>query len=799
MKGSIKKAAIALVFTAALAAAGNLDAQGTQFKIANPEKGYPTKRLGRDVSVDGDTLIAGAPYTDMNEIESSGTALVFRRDETQGWTLEAELVPDLADPFEFFGCSVSISGDTAIVGAFSRDSQTGASYVFTRTGGVWTQQSKLTASDAAVGDHFGWSVSISGDTAVTGAYLDDHVVENAGSAYIFTRSGEAWTQQAKLTASDPGVDDRFAYSVSISGDTAIVGAFEDDDNGSNSGSAYIFSRSGTVWTQQSKLTPDDGREFDIFGYSVAVSGDTVLVGSPESDQGASNTGAAYVFTCSSSVWTQQAMLLPGDAAENDGFGFSVAVTGDTAVVGSISDDEREIDSGSSYVFTRSAETWNEQDKLVAEDGKSHDQFGKSVSVSGDTALVGAWYNDHDGADSGSVYVFTRSGGLWTHEAKLGSESAEGDEFGYAVEISGETALIGAPFDDCEDNVTGSVYVFSQSDGIWTRQAKLTPPKTDDCHFFGSSICFSNDTALIGSILKYSFEYNSGPVYIYTRSDGLWEQQQKLTSPDADPYNSFGVSLSISGDTAVVGSCCDQEGGARTGAVYVFTRSDGTWTETAKLTASDAADNDFFGYSVSISGDTIIIGAYGKDGTESGEGAVYVFIQSGGTWSQQAKLTSGNPKEGDQFGYSVSLSGDIAVIGMPGNIQRGAYIFKRTGDNWIQHSQLSSDDLDFYSFGCSVDISGDAIMVGDRSQHNPVSWAGAAYLFLQCGSEWIQEAKLTASDSAEHDHFGFCVSHDSKTALIGAPYKDDPEDSSGAVYAFDLLSYRSSARVWNLYE
>ena len=190
------------------------------------------------------------------------------------------------------------------------------------------------ASDGAASDEFGVSVAISGDTLVVGAHGDNDNGTNSGSAYIFTRSGTlAWTQQAKLTASDGAADDEFGGSVAISGDTVVVGAVWNDDNGTDSGSAYIFTRSGTAWTEQAKLTASDGAADDNFGNSVAISGDTVVVGAWHDDDNGTDSGSAYIYTRSGTAWTEQAKLMASDGAADDEFGDSVAISGDTVVVG----------------------------------------------------------------------------------------------------------------------------------------------------------------------------------------------------------------------------------------------------------------------------------------------------------------------------------------------------------------------------------------------------------------------------------------------------------------------------------
>ncbi len=371
-------------------------------------------------------------------------------------TEDAKLTASDGEASDSFGRSVSVSGDTAIVGALADDAS-GSAYVFVRSGSSWIEQAKLTASDGATGDWFGVSVSVSGETAVVGAYGDDDSGSYSGSVYVFVRSGSTWTEQAKLTASDGAVDDWFGYSVSVRGDTALAGARYDDDKGTSSGSAYVFVRSGSTWSEQAKLTASDGAADDEFSRSVSVSGETAVVGAYNDDDNGSNSGSAYVFVRSSGVWTQQRKLTPSDGAAFDWFGVSVSVNADTAVVGGHGDDDNGSQSGSAYVFVRSGSLWAEQAKLTASDGAAGDNFGFSVSVSGNTAVAGA---HGDGGYSGSAYVFVRGGSSWSEQAKLtASDGATSDNFGVSVSVSGETAVVGAHGDDDNGSWSGSAYVF----------------------------------------------------------------------------------------------------------------------------------------------------------------------------------------------------------------------------------------------------------------------------------------------------------------------------------------------------
>ena len=324
-----------------------------------------------------------------------------------------------------FGFSVALDGDTLLIGAYEKDLETGAAYVFTRSGSTWTQQAKLTADDGVRFDNFGDSVALDGDTMVIGArgVNPNFDPESPGAAYVFTGSGSTWTQRAKLTAADDGQDE-FGTSVALDGDTAVIGTGREGDPAI--GAAYVFTGSGSTWTQRAKLTAADGASGDNFGFSVALDGDTAIIGAYGYEDGAgSATGAAYVFTGSGSTWTQQAKLTADDGAEGDTFGLSVALDGDTAVIGAMAR-ENPLATGAAYVFTRSGSTWSEQLKLLSSDGASGDQFGY-VDVLGAVAIVGARNQSTDNVRAGAAYIFDITvddgGPVTAIEALLGELSA----------------------------------------------------------------------------------------------------------------------------------------------------------------------------------------------------------------------------------------------------------------------------------------------------------------------------------------------------------------------------------------
>jgi len=362
--------------------------------------------------------------------------------------IEIELVDDGTG--DAFGQSIAISGDTmAVADRFGGDG--GTVYIYTRVAGVWELQTKIDTPVDFTDWHFGRSVDLDGDTLVVGA-----PGATADVAYIFTRSGTEWTQQAKLEpigAVDVhglGVD--FGYSVAISGDTVVVGAYNDDHYEVESGAAFVFVRSGTAWTQEAKIVADDGNNNDEFGFWVGISGDSIVAGARYDDDNGVNSGSAYVFTRVGAVWTQEAKLLASDGQAYSRYGSSVSISGDALVVGA---PKEEGDNGVAYVYTRLGAIWTEQ-KLSTSAGIEDAQFGVSVSVTAETLVVGAYRESFGVSSTGSVYVYNLVDGLWTEQHKLTRPAGiHNDNFGYRVAVDGDVLAVGSdPADD-----TGFVYVY----------------------------------------------------------------------------------------------------------------------------------------------------------------------------------------------------------------------------------------------------------------------------------------------------------------------------------------------------
>jgi hypothetical protein len=371
------------------------------------------------------------------------------------------------------------------------------------------------ANDGSNEDEFGRSVSISGDYAIIGAPQDGA----KGSAYIFLRNGSNWTQQAKLTASNGLYDDGFGLSVSISGNYAVVGAWGKDvfnvTNRYNQGAAYVFVRNGTTWTQQQILYASDGTTDDHFGQAVAIDGTLILISSMFDDVGLNdNQGSVYVFSYSGNNWIEQAHLFASDGAEGDKFGFAVAISSSMVIIGAPEDDiDQEIDQGSAYIFSYNGNNWSQSQKITAFDGMLNDRFGYSVSINNVHAVIGAIGDDYNPNDEiGSVYIFGYNNNTWSYLAKL--IDLDGKPLGYSVALSGDYIITGSPYttftNGAIDHIVGTVFIFKKNGSYWHCIKKITIK--EEFHILsGASVAISGLNMLFGG---YAYNNYTGKVFFY---------------------------------------------------------------------------------------------------------------------------------------------------------------------------------------------------------------------------------------------------------------------------------------------
>jgi hypothetical protein len=442
---------------------------------------------------------------------------------------------------------------------------------YTLTARLLSQEAYIKASNAETDDEFGHSVSLFGDTLAVGVrYEDSNAVgvngnqndnsaSKSGAVYVFVRHGSAWSQEAYIKASNAEANDYFGHSVSLSGDTLAVGAFNEDSNAtgvngnqndnsaSSSGAVYVFSRNGSTWSQEAYIKASNTGIIDTFGYSVSLSGNTLAVGASgeasnatgvngnQLDNTATSSGAVYVFTRNGSTWNQEAYIKASNTEAGDCFGSRVSISGDTLAVSSYTEDSNatgvngnQLDnsassSGAVYIFTRTGFTWNQEAYIKASNTRTGYFFGSSVSLSGNTLAVASEYEASNATgvngdqnyyltiNSGAVYVFTRTGSIWSQDAYIKASNTEAfDHFGYSVSLSGNTLAVGAFIEDSNatgvngnqlDNTatsSGAVYVFTRTGSTWSQDAYIKASNAEANDAFGSSVSLSGGTLAVGA-------------------------------------------------------------------------------------------------------------------------------------------------------------------------------------------------------------------------------------------------------------------------------------------------------------
>jgi hypothetical protein len=872
--------------------------------------------------------------------------------------------------------ALSADGNTMAVGADLEDSNgtpsdnslvdSGAVYIYVRSSGAWTQQAYLKASNAEAGDRFGFSVTLSADgntlavaapredsnaTGVGGNQLSNSAADS-GAAYVFQRSGGVWSQQAYIKAFNTEANDGFSW-VALSGDgnTLAVGAQGEDsaadgvggsqvdNSASGSGAVYVYGRVGATWTTQAYIKATNSDSSDQFGTpTLSNDGNTLAVGAyfesssatgvngNQSDNSATGAGAVYVYTRSGSTWSSQAYIKASNSSGMSGFGtVSLSGDGNTLAVGAPNEDSNATlvngngsdssatNAGAAYVYTRSAGSWSLHSYVKAPNTEADDVFGRAISLSSDGTMlavgapgedsagtgVNGLLNDNAASGGGAVYTYSLVNGAWglSNYIKASNTNASdflGDLASVALSSDGSTLAVGAPFEDSAAtgiggdqtsnaaSASGAVYVFTSTPiPTFEQQAYIKASNAEATDHFAASVAVSDDgntlvvgakseksaaTGINGNQADNSASPAAGAAYVYVRSAGSWVQEAYVKASNTNTADAFGHSVALSADgntlavsapieasnaTGVNGNQSDNSL-AHSGAVYVFTRSAGVWTQQAYVKASNTGLLDHFGASLALSsdGNTLAVSATDEDSnavgvngnqadnSASGSGAVYVFTRSGVTWSQQAYVKASNTDASDAFGSEVALSstGDTLAVSagkesssatlVNGNQSNNsatssgaAYVFTRSAGTWTQQAYIKAPNTDAMDGLRALALSADgntlalgasgedsnALDVNGSQSNNSASASGAAYIYTRSGSSWSNQAYLKASNTEASDLFGqsLALSDDGNTLAVGASAEasaatgvngnrsDNSATGSGAVFTF-----KRSGSAWS---
>jgi antibiotic biosynthesis monooxygenase (ABM) superfamily enzyme len=797
---------------------GNTWTQQGNKLVGTGYSGTPYQGNSVSLSADGNTAIVGGGGDNGN----IGAAWIFTRSGTT-WTQQgSKLVgTGYSGSSIFQGSSVSLSadGNTAIVGGSFDNSQTGAAWIYVRSGSTWAQQgSKLVGTGYTGTAMQGISVSLSadGNTALVGGYYDNTGI---GAVWIYTRTGGTWTQQGGKLVGTGNIGQSYQgvrVSLSADGNTALAGGRA--DNG-NTGAVWIFTRSGTTWTQQgSKLvgTGNIGNALQGGSVSISADGNTALVGGYSDN---TDIGAVWIYTRSGSVWTQQGSKLVGTGyagTSNQGFSVSLSADGKTSIVGGYKDNS---DIGAAWIFTPPISP------IISSFTPASGSIGTLVTISGTdltnpfaltiggkpaivisntgTSLVAMVMPE---ATTGNISITTGGGtvnsaGNFTvvpstvhptaqQGSKLVGTGYSGTPYqGQSVSLSadGNTAIVGGCYDNSQ---IGAAWIYTRTGSTWTQQgSKLVGTGYIGTWIYqGWSVSLSADgnTALVGG---FGDNGNIGAAWIFTRSGSTWTQQgSKLVGTGyttGTPVQGYSVSLSADGSTALVGGPGDD---SNVGAAWIYTRSGSTWMQQgSKLVGTGSAGNASQGQSVSLSadGNTAIVGGHGDD---SNVGAAWIYVHTGSTWTQQGAKLVGSGGVGTQYqGISVSLNadGNTAIVGgwRDNSYVGAAWIYTRTSSTWTQQgSKLVGSGYvgnPYQGFSVSLSADGNIAIVGGYKDSN----IGAAWIYTRSGSTWTQHGNKVVGTGYSGTPLQGCsvsLSADGNTALVGG-YDDN--GSVGAAWVF----------------
>lgn len=735
-----------------------------------------------------------------------------------------------------FGSGVAVSGDGTryVTGAPTKNSQQGSVYVFVKdANGDWTEEQIITAGANAENlSYFGESVDINTDgtrIVISHHAATESATSGAGAVYIYSRSGTTWSLEQRLVSSAIGAGLNFGTSVSIddTGTRVAIG-----EANAQPGAIHVFSRSGTTWSHEQKVT-HSSITGDILGKSISISGNGyyIISGHTQADpDGVSNSGSAWIFSRSGTTWTEQQKLIQNNKAINDNFGKHVKLNydGSKAFVtapGHSTD-------GMISVFSRSGSTWSlDQGLILTDDQDLNDNngthlLGRALDITDDGSYILAGslsYNGLDTQSEGAAYLFKYNEDTSLYELNFKFRGHRGDRFSdaytldaaNAVAISSDGSICvvgeGGNGDNLDD--AGAVYVFDANqdwgngrDLNWNNEIrqKVWQLDTDSTSLFGHSLNMSGDgKRVVVGAPNYNGDNgysDEGKIYVYAFENGIWTEELALENPytGVSNYQNFGESVNIdyTGSRIIVGEIGGVDG--TEGRVSIYSRSDTTWTLEDTLTVSGSAD---MGNSVAFDKNATraIIGA---ERAASNFGAAYIFTRSGTSWSLEQTLLASDGASGDQFGGSVDMdeTGTRVVIGAraddTGASNNGqVYIFSRSGTTWSEEAVLSaSDATSFSSFGSAVDIdgNGDYVVVGAEYQDKDgtITNSGKIYIFERTNTSWSEIKTFRARDNHTDQWFGAAVSiqDDGRSIAVGAP-KDHAKGGStdrGAAYIYEPL-------------
>lgn len=741
--------------------------------------------FGSAIDLAGELALVGAP----GDGSTAGAAYVFRRWGTS-WHLDAKLVGGTARVDDRFGASVAIDASHALVGAPGHDqgtSDSGAVFVYRNQGGTWVPAQVARAPFPQAGAALGASVALGAGWFAAGAPYEDAIGVDSGAVHLFRLHSGTWSHHERLLPSGVGPGDRLGFAVDISGARLAMGA------PGNGGWVYVHQNTAPgTWTP---LTALRHATFSDFGYALALVGDGLLVGSPNtSGTGLPERGRAGYFRYDGTQFNEQ-WTSAGDAP-GERLGEAVALDAPLggparALVGAPGSSSPHAGAGNVRPFSSpDGVSWSQGAPIVAHEARALERFGCALALQGDTALVGLADGVLGERVVGEVQRLAWNGSTWVHvESWFARDRSAGDLLGHSTAILGDLAVVGAPGESDAAFRAGAVYVFQREAGVWSQRHRLTAGVfAQNGAEFGASIALGADgrELLVGAPLEDGGTPASGAVYRFKWVQGdVWKRRERLTPWDGASGARFGSALAMIGDLAVVGAPGADGASPLSGAVYLFRHDGEGYDAEAKLYPAQGQSDDEFGAALWCDGEELVVGAPSAGTLHPFAGAVEVFRRTNGSWGHVHSIRGGAPSAG--LGTALAVDGDSLLVGAPGALDhRGAVrIHRREGTQWtFLESLLASGGVAGDRFGESLVARDGRWLVGAPRRTEQALRGGAAYRY-DATPFGRRESILLPSVALPTARFGQAVALAEDALLVGSPYASDDELHAGAAYVFDV--------------
>ena len=709
-------------------------------------------------------------------------------------------------PADNFGIAIATSGNRAVIGAYgdvivapgvANGVAEGSAYVFTQAvDGTWAQTQKLTPEPlGGDGDNFGLAVAFSGDLIAIGAPRRAAAgLKAAGTVYLYSSSGGAFSLIQTIVSNAPVADARFGAALALTGDYLAIGS---PQAGRGRVELYRLAPSGIFTFERSFVAPVTEAEAARFGHALALSASELLIGAPQ----ASGGGAVFASSRELGIWGEAGRLLLDPAATTSELGFSLSLDSEVALVGLPG-----AGPGQVRVLSRSAKAWAEVAILAAPGLQNGARFGQALDLGPARAVVGA--TGALGGD-GAGFIFVRNGAQFL--APQAVDVADGgfaDRFGIAVADTQNGVLIGADLDDIYSNSgQGAVYSFVPGfNGNLQLNDRLDTGDGAYLDRFGTAVAIEGNIAMVGAYLEDTEAgADAGAVHWFERTGNRWSRRGRITAPDGRIEDRFGIAVDIEGDRVAIGAFWDVIGtNVDQGSVYIFHRSGDDWVFETKLVAADGRERDLFGFALALDGDRLLVGARGARVPNLDQGTAYVFRRlASGSWVQEARLNAPSPASGLFFGASVDLSAGRALIGAPGaQVEPGvanagaAYVFQGGAGGWLYSGRLiAPQPRESAAFGFSVASDSQRLLAGAFLDAPDFNAIGAAYVFN--ASDRVLEATLRAALPQPGEIMGISVAIDGGLIALGSSgYDINGISNAGSVRLFErgLLGWRETRQL-----